>query len=55
MKSLDYERLLSHETFRTLAYSFLEMFYLDYMTGDIRKYPAEARIATDAAWDEDWE
>ena len=55
MKSLDYERLLSHETFRTLAYSFIEMFYLSYMKGDIRRYPAEFRINTDSEWSSDWE
>ncbi|MHC1591779.1 MAG: hypothetical protein ACXQS8_06820 [Candidatus Helarchaeales archaeon] len=51
----DYERLLTHETYRTLAYSFIEMFYIDYMKGSIRRYPAEPRIATDSDWSTQWE
>ncbi|MHA1277365.1 MAG: hypothetical protein ACTSQ8_09260 [Candidatus Helarchaeota archaeon] len=51
----DYERLLTHETYRTLAYSFIQMFYVDYMKGDIRRYPAQPRISTDNTWNSNWE
>jgi len=54
MKTMDYERLLSHETFRTLAYSFVEMFHIDYLKGDIRKYPAQPQVNVDTTWDAGW-
>lgn len=42
-------RLLPHETFRMIAYSYIEMFYKDYMRGSIRKYGALAQFSKDVS------
>ena len=42
-------RMLPHETFRMIAYSYIEMFYHDYMRGSIRKYGALPQTSRDVS------
>lgn len=42
-------RMLPHETFRMIAYSYIDMFYIDYMRGSIRKYGALAQFSKDVS------
>ena len=41
------ERLISHETYRMLAFACIDKFYLDYKRGNIRKYNAIMQSSTD--------
>jgi len=47
VQTINYERLITHETFRMIAASYIDMFYYDYRRGSIRKYGAVMQSGTD--------
>lgn len=47
VEKINYERLITHESWRMLAAAYVDKFHHDYMRGNIRKFPARAQVATD--------
>lgn len=52
---LSAERLISHDTYRMLAFSCIDKFYLEYRRGDVRKYNAMCQSTVSSDSTKYWE